>query len=122
MLLDMSDGRQTVLGTAEANYQGTFVRQIGKGLEKYGVALTTFNGRSAAKDAIEELVDLSVYLTQLQMEHTAYREILSCLIHDIPGIVLPKAVVDSLDSDEAQVSYYRVKWGMNERTKITNCD
>ena len=49
-----------------------------------GLSLTTFNGRDAEKDAIEELVDLSVYLTQLRMEHQAYRKFwpaLSTIIH-----------------------------------------
>jgi hypothetical protein len=43
--------------------------QVQKGLEKYGVTLHTFNGRSAALDAAQELVDAFAYLTQLKLEH-----------------------------------------------------
>lgn len=39
-----------------------------KGLETYGVPLQVFNGRDALWDAIEEIVDLIVYLKQALIE------------------------------------------------------
>lgn len=38
------------------------------GIETYGVALHTHNGRSALRDAYEEILDLAVYLKQMLME------------------------------------------------------
>lgn len=38
------------------------------GVTKYGRELETHNGRDALKDAWEEAVDLTVYLTQLRLE------------------------------------------------------
>ena len=115
MLIENSGGSQTVLATAKAEYDGTFEKQIAKGIEKYGVVLTTFNGRDAGKDAIEELVDLSVYLTQLRMEHQAYREILACIIYDNPQIVLPERVARGIfgnDFTSQKVIEAKRKWGL----------
>lgn len=115
MLIENSGGSQTVLATAKAAYDNTFEKQIAKGLEKYGVVLTTFNGRDAGKDAIEELVDLSVYLTQLRMEHQAYREILACIIYDNPQIVLPERVAWGIfgsDFTSQKVIEAKRKWGL----------
>lgn len=39
------------------------------GLERYGTALRTHNGRDAARDAWEEWYDLGKYLEQLRLEH-----------------------------------------------------
>lgn len=38
------------------------------GIQRYGSALMTHNGRDAVQDALEEAVDLAVYLKQVQME------------------------------------------------------
>lgn len=39
------------------------------GLERYGTALRTHNGRDAGQDAWEEWYDLGKYLEQLRLEH-----------------------------------------------------
>ena len=39
------------------------------GERKYGTRLTTHNGRDAYLDALQEVLDLVVYLHQAQMEH-----------------------------------------------------
>jgi hypothetical protein len=39
------------------------------GLERYGTALRTDNGRDAARDAWEEWYDLGKYLEQMRIEH-----------------------------------------------------
>lgn len=38
------------------------------GLDKYGVYLQSSNGRDAARDLIEELLDAAMYATQLRIE------------------------------------------------------
>lgn len=38
------------------------------GIEKYGVPLSTFNGRNPIKDAFEESLDLLAYVTQSYLE------------------------------------------------------
>lgn len=53
----------------EAMFTQSLTHQVKKGLERYGTHLKTHNGRDAAIDAWQELVDLGQYLTQLQMEH-----------------------------------------------------
>lgn len=47
-------------------------KQVAKGEKKYGVRLHTWNGRDAAQDVREELVDGFQYLTQLTMERDEY--------------------------------------------------
>lgn len=58
-------------------YWGAFERECIKdlltarvevGVERYGKPLSTFNGRSADQDAIEEALDLMLYLKQWEME------------------------------------------------------
>ena len=44
------------------------VNRVAMGKEKYGVPLTTNNGRSALQDAYEEALDLAMYLKQRIME------------------------------------------------------
>lgn len=43
-------------------------RQRKKGMEKYGTALFTKNGRDVFQDVLEEFVDCTQYLTQLKLE------------------------------------------------------
>lgn len=38
------------------------------GIRKYGQRVMTYNGRSALRDAWEEVIDLAVYLTQMMLE------------------------------------------------------
>lgn len=53
---------------AGAEYNKVSNDQYEKGMERYGVELTTFNGRNPFRDAMEELVDLSQYMTQMNQE------------------------------------------------------
>jgi hypothetical protein len=53
---------------AKEEFERTLERQFVKGWEKYGVELTTFNGRNPFVDAMEELVDAFQYVTQASME------------------------------------------------------
>ncbi len=48
-----------------------FQEQYEKGLQKYNTYLTTFNGRDAFVDAMQESVDLVMYLNQLRLERNA---------------------------------------------------
>ncbi len=103
-----------MLATAKAAYDTVFDKQIKKGMDKYGVVLSTFNGRDAGQDAVEELVDLSVYLTQLRMEHQAYREILACILFDNPKIHLPEKILDCIfvAKPYENMDYLKRKWGL----------
>jgi hypothetical protein len=53
-----------------------FQLQYKKGIEKYGRPLTTFNSRDAFSDAMQETVDLLMYLNQLRMERNRLCEII----------------------------------------------
>jgi hypothetical protein len=84
---------------ARPELEDAFQKQFDKGLVKYGVPLHTFNGRDAGVDALEELVDLAVYLKQLRMEHQMIAEILLyTLCHENIDIRLPREVVTRLDA------------------------
>ena len=61
---------------AGAKYDEVSEEQFEKGFKKYGVPLTTFNGRNPFRDAWEELVDLSQYVTQASRE---YESLARCL-------------------------------------------
>lgn len=50
-------------------FKSVLVRQTSKGARKYGQPVRAWNGRDAGQDAIEEWIDLGVYLTQLRLEH-----------------------------------------------------
>lgn len=44
-----------------------------QGIKTYGMSLQPFNGRDALQDALEEAMDLVVYLTQVKIERDARR-------------------------------------------------
>jgi hypothetical protein len=50
-------------------FKSVLIRQTSKGARKYGQPVLAWNGRDAGQDAIEEWIDLGVYLTQLRLEH-----------------------------------------------------
>lgn len=52
-------------------------RQVG--IRRYGTALQPFNGRDAARDLYEELIDGAVYAKQLVVEHADMNEELEAL-------------------------------------------
>ncbi len=64
-----SNKSQAVTPAARDMYIETITAQEQKGIAKYGKSLETHNGRDAGKDAWDEMIDLSQYLTQLRMEH-----------------------------------------------------
>lgn len=51
--------------------------RLAVGVKRYGQPLRAFNGRDAAQDAFEEVLDLSVYLAQMRIEMQELRETLS---------------------------------------------
>lgn len=53
---------------AKVAFDYWFQEQYEKGLKKYSTVLTTFNGRDAFEDAMQESVDLIMYVNQLQLE------------------------------------------------------
>ncbi len=115
MIIENTGGEQTVLATAKADLEKTFERQITKGMEKYGVVLKTFNGRDPGKDAFEELIDLSVYLEQLRMEHLALSEILYFILCD-EDYSLPVKIVETLErmNENKSLGYIATKWGLKK--------
>lgn len=59
---------QKIWDLATRKFQEVSTKQYQKGLEKYKVPLTNFNGRNPFNDAREEVVDLHQYLTQAETE------------------------------------------------------
>jgi hypothetical protein len=53
---------------AKVAFDYWFQEQYEKGVKKYYVPLTTFNGRDAFEDAMQESVDLVMYVNQLRLE------------------------------------------------------
>lgn len=60
--------QEPVSEQAFREFRDAFVDGEVAGLAEYGVHLTTWNGRSAFRDAMGELADASKYLTQLEAE------------------------------------------------------
>lgn len=57
------------------------------GLERYGSTLKTFNGRRGIQDVTEEVRDLFVYLTQIEIEADADRkELIEVVSAALPGL------------------------------------
>lgn len=56
----------------EEVFPAVLARQVEKGEKKYGRRLQTWNGRDAAQDAVEELVDAFQYVSQLKLERDEY--------------------------------------------------
>lgn len=65
-----------VANVVEQVFPAMLKTQVEKGERKYGVRLTTFNGRNAYEDAAQELVDAFQYVTQLDMERVAMAQLL----------------------------------------------
>jgi hypothetical protein len=73
------------------------------GLERYGSLLQSFNGRDAARDAYEEVLDLAAYLRQLREELAVVQPVVVAAVewHRAPAssahaIPLTRAVEDLL--------------------------
>lgn len=81
-MADLKDGQELVYGKAIQEVAETAERQYEKGYAKYKVHLTTFNGRNAAKDAFEEMVDLAQYVKQLELERDALAYYMFMLLDD----------------------------------------
>ena len=67
---------QKVRDFAKTTFDFSFQEQYEKGLKKYNTVLTTFNGRDAFDDAMQESVDLVMYLNQLRLERNVLCEII----------------------------------------------
>ena len=52
-------------------------KRLEVGIRRYGQPLQPFNGRDAAQDAFEEVLDLSVYLAQVRYEMAEMRAVLN---------------------------------------------
>ncbi len=81
---EIKDGQELVYGRAMYNLECTAERQYKKGYEKYGVHLSTFNGRDPAKDAFEEMIDMVQYVQQLAEERDVMAYLLYWLHENVP--------------------------------------
>lgn len=61
--------------------------RLAVGIKRYGQPLRAWNGRDAAQDAFEEVLDLSVYLAQVRVEMAEMREIITemVMVHSMGG-------------------------------------
>jgi hypothetical protein len=53
---------------AKVAFDYWFQEQYEKGIKVYNIPLTTFNGRDAFEDSMQEAVDLVMYVNQLRLE------------------------------------------------------
>lgn len=63
------EGKQIVMPALREEFDQLADLRYKVGIERYGTALKTFNGRDAGKDAVEEWFDLGIYLKQLRMQY-----------------------------------------------------
>lgn len=73
-------GAETGVEAAAEAAAGLLRRRSAQGVRTYGSPLTTFNGRDAERDALEEAADLLMYLVQrhLETQVTSYGEPPAC--------------------------------------------
>lgn len=88
-------------------------RQVKKGLKTYGKPVVPFNGRSAYNDAMEEIVDTAVYVTQLEQE----RAILKLALESLYG-----ACMRFLDSPLSSVMNSHVRIEFSEEVRSVRED
>lgn len=65
---------ESLIGNYEVD-KNALEKRLRKGIETYGTPLMTNNGRDAANDLIEELLDAIMYAHQLELEHPEYKGI-----------------------------------------------
>lgn len=97
---------QKVRDFAKVAFDYYFQKQYEKGLEKYNTFLTTFNERDAFDDAMQESVDLVMYLNQLRMERNA-----------LCGIIANGIAIDELPNE---VKGYIEKYGNGKIHQASN--
>lgn len=54
-----------------------------KGIETYGRSLETFNGRSAERDLVEELIDATQYALQIKLERRVIMKVVEAALYQI---------------------------------------
>ncbi|QDN94903.1 hypothetical protein FNV58_00820 (plasmid) [Streptomyces sp. RLB1-9] len=94
--LRQRDGDQPLPTEGQENVQDALIERIKErralGIQRYGRPLQTFNGRNAVRDALEEALDLSTYLMQVEMEQKAVqariRHALTLHVSGLSGLCL----------------------------------
>lgn len=76
------------------NFTSIALHQYLKGIRKYNTELFTFNGRNAAKDLYEELVDAFNYATQLELERN---ELCRVIYRGMVVDELPQAIQEYIE-------------------------
>lgn len=71
----------------QTDIQTLMIREIEKrrevGIERYGTALQPFNGRNAAQDLFEEMIDGAAYALQIRVEMDAMQERIRELLEEL---------------------------------------
>lgn len=114
----LQNGQEEIFQNSIRDLERVFKQQFDKGLKTYGVPLTTFNGRNAAEDALQEAVDLIQYLEQLSRERDVYGAILFHLYMTSNRLDnLPVAVIKSLRQISQRVNVNDFVEGWFEETE-----
>ncbi|PPS89536.1 hypothetical protein [Streptomyces sp. MH60] len=83
--LRQRSGDQPLPAEGQENVQDKLIDLIKErrdlGVQRYGRPLQTFNGRNAVRDALEEALDLSTYLMQVEMEKKATQACIREALH-----------------------------------------
>ena len=83
-LLDRIDGSQPGSGPL----MQLLIRRRAQGIERYGQELLTHDGRDPNVDALQEAVDLLIYLAKAEMEHpTGWPEEMGATIETVLRLV-----------------------------------
>ncbi|MDQ1041459.1 hypothetical protein QFZ75_007961 [Streptomyces sp. V3I8] len=84
--LRQRSGDQPLPTEGQENVQDRLIELLSErrtlGIERYGRALQTFNGRNAIRDLIEELLDGATYAMQAEMERDATRRTISAALDE----------------------------------------
>lgn len=96
-----TDGKTSVTEPFRARFVHEGAERDMLGLERYGTALRTHNGRDAGRDAWEEWYDLGKYLEQFRLEHAD-------ALADVASLQVAN---DRLRERLAAVEHERDEWG-----------
>lgn len=116
--LRLRPGDQPLPTEGQENVQDALIEHIQQrkalGIQRYGRALQTFNGRNAPQDLLDELLDGATYAMQIQMEMQAFKVRISvalsrhatdeatglCLSCSVPGPCQTRLDLTSHDAKE----------------------
>lgn len=109
-------GGTVVEPVARVTFNQMLTSRTERGIQTYGMPLTTDNGRDAVQDALEEAIDLWQYLTQIRLERDALARLSEMRRVALHGhLVTPcRSKLYGLDTMARSCGYCHTYWEQSE--------